>query len=67
MKLSLDKNEEFIDILKLIAPGTEIRQGLENILKSKTGALIVVGDSKEVLDIVDGGFYINVDYTPAKL
>ena len=67
MKLSLDKSEEFIDILKLIAPGTEIRQGLENILKSKTGALIVVGDSKEVLDIVDGGFYINVDYTPSKL
>ena len=62
-----DKDEEFINILKLVAPGTEIRQGLENILKAKTGALIVVGDSKEVLDIVDGGFYINVDYTPAKL
>jgi len=62
------KNEEkFIDILKLVAPGTEIRQGLENILRAKTGALIVVGDSKEVLDIVDGGFYINEDYTPSKL
>ena len=63
----MNKDEGFIDILKLVAPGTEIRQGLENILKAKTGALIVVGDSKEVLDIVDGGFYINVDYTPAKL
>ena len=60
-------NEKFIDILKLVAPGTEIRQGLENILRAKTGALIVVGDSKDVLDIVDGGFYINVDYTPSKL
>lgn len=65
--MNKEKDEEFIDILKLVAPGTEIRQGLENILKAKTGALIVVGDSKEVLDIVDGGFYINVDYTPAKL
>jgi len=63
----LKSEEKFIDILKLVAPGTEIRQGLENILRAKTGALIVVGDSKEVLDIVDGGFYINVDYTPAKL
>ena len=63
----MNKDEGFKDILKLVAPGTEIRQGLENILKAKTGALIVVGDSKEVLDIVDGGFYINVDYTPAKL
>lgn len=63
----MKKEEEFIDILKLVAPGTDIRQGLENILKAKTGALIVVGDSKEILDIVDGGFYIDVDYTPSKL
>ena len=65
--MSQNKEETIISILKLVAPGTEIRQGLESILKSKTGALIVVGDSKEVLDIVDGGFYINVDYTPARL
>ena len=65
--MKANKEEEFIDILKLVAPGTEIRQGLENILKAKTGALIVVGDSKEILDLVDGGFYINVEYTPAKL
>ena len=51
--MNKNKDEKFIDILKLIAPGTEIRQGLANILRAKTGALIVVGDSKEVLDIVD--------------
>ena len=62
-----NKDEEIIEILKLIAPGTDIRQGLENILKSKTGALILVGDSKEVLDIVDGGFSLNIDYTPSRL
>ncbi len=62
-----NKEDEIIEILKLIAPGTEIRQGLENILKSKTGALIVVGDSEEILNIVDGGFSINVDYTPSRL
>lgn len=59
--------ETVTDILKMIAPGTDIRQGLENILKSKTGALIVVGDSKEVLEIVDGGFFINEDYTASRL
>lgn len=41
------------DILKIIAPGTALREGLDNILKAKTGALIIIGDSKEVLDIVD--------------
>ncbi len=55
------------DILKMIAPGTEIRQGLENILKSKTGALIVIGDSKEVLELVDGGFFLDVEYTSSRL
>lgn len=65
--MRLNKEESITDILKLIAPGTEIRQGLENILKAKTGALIVIGDSKQVLDIVDGGFYINEEYTASKL
>ena len=62
-----NKDEGVTDILKLIAPGTEIRKGLDNILKAKTGALIVIGDSKQVLDIVDGGFYINEEYTASKL
>ncbi len=52
------KEDAITDILKLIAPGTAIREGLENILKAKTGALIVIGDSKEVLELVDGGFRI---------
>ena len=55
------------EVLKLIAPGTPIRYGLENILKAKTGALIVIGDSKQVLEIVDGGFSLNIDYTPSRL
>ena len=58
---------ELVDILKMIAPGTEIRSGLDNILKAKTGALIVIGDGKEIEDIIDGGFTINQEFTPARL
>ena len=65
--MRISKKDEITDILKLIAPGTLIRDGLDNILKAKTGALLVFSDSKEVLDIVDGGFFINEDYTPSKL
>ena len=61
------KENDFINILKLIAPGTPIREGLENILKAKTGALIVIGETKEVMDLVDGGFNIDVEYTSARL
>lgn len=65
--MAINKQDTIIEILKLIAPGTKIREGLDNILKAKTGGLIVIGDTKEVLDIVDGGFNLNVEYTPSRL
>jgi len=40
--LALKKDDVITEVLKLIAPGTQIREGLENILKAKTGALIVI-------------------------
>jgi len=62
------KEDTVTEILRLIAPGTPIRNGLENILKAKTGALIAVGgDKKEVLDLVDGGFSLDVEYTSSRL
>ena len=67
MKDDLTKEQELIQILKLIAPGTALREGLENILKARTGALIVVSDSPEVVKIADGGFKIDEEYSPAKI
>lgn len=62
------KEDNITAILKLIAPGTPIRDGLENILRAKTGALLLITDNTEVLkQVVDGGFYINEDYTSSKL
>ncbi|MBU3215705.1 DNA integrity scanning diadenylate cyclase DisA [Clostridium estertheticum] len=60
-----EKSKELMSILKMLAPGTSLREGLENILRAKTGGLIVLGNGKEILDIVDGGFGINADYSPA--
>ena len=34
--------------LQLVAPGTELREGLERIQRSHTGALIILGYSPEV-------------------
>ena len=67
---SLRKHKEnnITSILKLIAPGTPIRDGLDNILRAKTGALLLITDNNDVIkQIVDGGFYINEDYTSSKL
>lgn len=55
------------EILRLVAPGTHFRDGLENVLRAKTGALIVLGSSPDIMELVDGGFSINCDFTPAHL
>ncbi|MGI6566726.1 MAG: DNA integrity scanning protein DisA [Firmicutes bacterium] len=51
----------------MLAPGTMLYEGLENILRARTGALIVVGDSEQVLDLVDGGFRIDSEMRPTAL
>lgn len=62
------KNQEnILEILKIVAPGTILREGLENILKAKTGALIVMSDSEAVMNISDGGFKLNQNFTPASI
>lgn len=61
------KDNDLLDMLRMMAPGTSLREGLENILRARTGALIVIGDSQEVMGIVDGGFFINKEYSVAHL
>ena len=61
------KQEEILDVLRKVAPGTTLRDGLDNILKAKTGALIVLSESDAVMNIVDGGFKLDLDFTPASI
>ena len=63
------KNEnEITEILRMIAPGTPIRDGLENILRAKPGALLLITDDSDVIkQVVDGGFSINEEYTSSRL
>ncbi|WP_409343446.1 DNA integrity scanning diadenylate cyclase DisA [Paenibacillus sp. MBLB4367] len=61
----MEKKEDVMSLLlQMVAPGTMFRDGLENVLRAKTGGLIVVGYSPEVMEIVDGGFSINCDFSP---
>ncbi len=51
-------NMDLYETLKIVAPGTPLREGLDNIINARIGALIVLGNTKEVLDIVHGGVSI---------
>lgn len=58
-------DERFVKRIKSVAPGTPLREGLENVLRAKMGALVLVNDNQSTMELVDGGFYLNCEYTPA--
>jgi diadenylate cyclase len=55
------------EVLARIAPGTPLREGLERILRGRTGALIVLGYDATVEAICDGGFRLDVEYSATRL
>ncbi len=53
--------------LRLVAPGTPLREGLDRILQARMGALIVVGDGPDVLSVCSGGFLLDAEFTPQRI
>ena len=56
-----------LDALAAVAPGKPLREGLDRILQAGMGALIVVGDGPEVLNICSGGFLLDAAFSPQRL
>ena len=53
--------------LAAVAPGTELRDGLERILRGRTGALIVLGHDRTVEEVCTGGFVLDVEFSATRL
>jgi len=56
-----------VKALEMVAPGTALREGIDNIVHARTGALIVVGDADDLAFLFSGGLKLDIDYTPAFL
>ena len=56
-----------LSALAAVAPGTALREGIDRILQASMGALIVVGDAPEVLNICSGGFLLAAAFSPQRL
>jgi len=54
-------------ILRLIAPGMPLREGLAYILQSRSGALLVLSGAKKVEQLTEGGFAIDRPFSPTFL
>ena len=55
------------EVLAMVAPGTALRDGLERILRGRTGALIVLGWDRGVEHVANGGFALNVGFSATRL
>jgi diadenylate cyclase len=51
----------------VVAPGGALREGIDNIVHSRTGGLLVVGDLDDISHLLSGGIRLDVDYSPAML
>lgn len=61
------KTKSMLPVLEMMAPGTPLRDGIDNVLRAQTGGLIVLGLNEETKGMVDGGFHINDPFSPATL
>jgi diadenylate cyclase len=50
-----------------IAPGTELRSAIDDIIRSSEGALIVIGDPNELAFLFSGGIKLDVPFRPQLL
>src|SRR6187551_969631 len=66
-ELSERQDPRLLRALDVVAPGGALREGLDNIVHSRTGGLIVVGDAGDISHLLSGGIKLDIDYTPAML
>ena len=61
--------EPLADALAIVAPGTDLREAIENVIRAHNGALIVVSlpEKLERLGIISGGMKVGLEFAPMRL
>ncbi|MEX2562922.1 MAG: DNA integrity scanning diadenylate cyclase DisA [Nitriliruptoraceae bacterium] len=54
-------------ILRLLAPGTDLREGVERIIRAHRGSLMVIGWTQEIEPLLSGGFVIDSPATAQRV
>src|SRR3954464_8985667 len=64
-ELEARQEPRLVKALEMVAPGTAVREGIDNIVHARTGGLIVIGDPDELAFLFSGGIKLDIDYSPA--
>ena len=63
MLLDPRRNPKLAYALRLLAPGTDLRLGINDIIKGHLGALIVIADPAEIEPLCSGGLALNIPFS----
>src|SRR5919112_2753878 len=66
-ELEARQEPRLVKALEMVAPGTALREGIDNVLHARTGGLLVIGEPEELSFLFSGGIKLDVDYTPSLL
>src|SRR6059058_749221 len=57
------RDPQLLGALARIAPGTDLRQALDDVIRSREGALIVIGDPEALSFLYSGGIRLDQPFT----
>ena len=57
------RDPRLLSSIARVAPGTELRQGIDDIIRSHEGALIVMGDPESLSFLYSGGMRLDLAFT----
>src|SRR3954468_8706745 len=66
-ELEARQEPRLVKALEMVAPGSALREGIDNIVDARTGGLIVIGDMDDLAFLFSGGIKLDIDYSPAML
>jgi diadenylate cyclase len=61
------RDPKLLQAIQQVAPGTELRQAIDDIIRSHEGALIVIGDPAELSFLYSGGIRLDAPFRPQLL
>ena len=66
-ELDLRRDPVLLAAIAQVAPGSDLRAGIDDIIRSKEGALIVIGDADELSFLYSGGMKLDLPFTAQQL
>src|SRR5215211_6427907 len=63
----LRRDLRLLSAIARVAPGTDLRQGIDDIIRARSGALIVIGEPVELEFMFSGGMRLDLDFSPQLL